>query len=29
MEGIWCENKAFLGKGQKEFNDGEVQFGKF
>jgi len=29
MEGTWCDNKAFIGKGQKEFNDGEVQFGKF
>lgn len=29
MEGSWCENKAFVGKGQKEFNDGEVQQGKF
>ncbi len=29
MEGIWCENKAFVGKGRKEFNDGEVQIGKF
>ena len=29
MEGIWCKNLAFVGKGRREFNDGEVQLGKF
>ena len=29
MEGIWCDDKGFIDSGQKEFNDGEVQTGKF
>ena len=29
MEGIWCDDKAFIETGQKEFNDGEVQTGRF
>lgn len=29
MEGIWCKNFGFIGCGIKEFNDGEVQQGKF
>ena len=29
MEGIWCKNLGFIGNGMKEFNDGEIQQGKF
>lgn len=28
-EGIWIKDKFCAGKGRKEFNDGEVQEGKF
>lgn len=29
MEGIWLDDKGFIETGQKEFNDGEVQTGRF
>lgn len=29
MEGIWYDDKGFVGKGRKEFSDGEVQIGTF